>query len=759
MTRLLDLPQEVWVRLLDFLSSPDSVALYATGSSLVILKLSKTLSSLSVGLVSAHSVLRFPNLRALEVKDESVALESLHLPSFPQLCRIELPKAIKIPAQIFSALSNLTHFKAALDSLDLFLETSKAPLASIHLLDGEYSEPKLSLLPPTTTYLNLYHIKHSIKLSAIQTPLPASITSLALPITLLNINMPHLGLPESLHSLWTISLPGIMSLEFVEKLPRGLQEFSCFMGRMSSEAVTSLPPNLKHLIGVSLADFSAGNIMNLPSKLELLQGDLLSRPLHSIDLLPSSLTYLSITHESVFSDENIGWIPKTVRGLAIPNGNLTGKSVASLPPHLEKLKITESRSQLEAYWAPSPEQPWNPFFLDPQYVAHLPLSLTEINAHVYQDIPNIFLERLPNSISSWISNPEKVERILNVLVDLREATLIDEVILMIQDMRTQLSRSILDPIVQRISFPRLNPVRLVIYTLFPQTLEYSNDITDASGKVSDTRIFMTRVQALYDMLTKHGISQKSFLETHIILLPCSDFTKLRDVDVVFTTQANHRMREVFTSPTQYFVISPSSGSQWTRSKSVVRLSLSSFKLYDDVAVGGTFDYLHTGHRMLLSTCLLSARKRLVIGVTGAPLLVKKSHKEYIQPFETRRRNVELYCRLQRPDLYLEPVELVEPAGPTATDPNFDLIVVSEETASGISAINDIRAKNGFKPMQGLIIHLAASYGKMKDLSQDSKLSSTTIRLRQKKVDAYLYGSNPHAVPPAHVQPDAQPLDL
>jgi phosphopantetheine adenylyltransferase len=48
-------------------------------------------------------------------------------------------------------------------------------------------------------------------------------------------------------------------------------------------------------------------------------------------------------------------------------------------------------------------------------------------------------------------------------------------------------------------------------------------------------------------------------------------------------------------------------------------------------MGGTFDYLHVGHKLLLSSALLLLKpeKELVIGLTGDGLLKNKKNKEYM----------------------------------------------------------------------------------------------------------------------------------
>lgn len=47
-------------------------------------------------------------------------------------------------------------------------------------------------------------------------------------------------------------------------------------------------------------------------------------------------------------------------------------------------------------------------------------------------------------------------------------------------------------------------------------------------------------------------------------------------------------------------------------------------VYDIVALGGTFDHLHSGHRILLTMAAWLASERLIVGITGAsPLFSPK----------------------------------------------------------------------------------------------------------------------------------------
>lgn len=47
------------------------------------------------------------------------------------------------------------------------------------------------------------------------------------------------------------------------------------------------------------------------------------------------------------------------------------------------------------------------------------------------------------------------------------------------------------------------------------------------------------------------------------------------------------------------------------------------KKYNTVVLGGTFDRLHVGHKILLSEAALRAQKRLVVGVTDVNMITSK----------------------------------------------------------------------------------------------------------------------------------------
>lgn len=140
-----------------------------------------------------------------------------------------------------------------------------------------------------------------------------------------------------------------------------------------------------------------------------------------------------------------------------------------------------------------------------------------------------------------------------------------------------------------------------------------------------------------------------------------------------------------------------------------------------VAVAGTFDHLHAGHKLLLTLAGWVTREKLIIGVTGPELLVNKKYAEALESFETREAAACNFVKRIYPQLKLNPVAINDVYGPTAVDPNIDALVISSETTSGASLINDLRQKKGWKPLNIVEVQLVGG---------ESKLSSTDLRARE-----------------------------
>ena len=58
--------------------------------------------------------------------------------------------------------------------------------------------------------------------------------------------------------------------------------------------------------------------------------------------------------------------------------------------------------------------------------------------------------------------------------------------------------------------------------------------------------------------------------------------------------------------------------------------------FENVVLGGTFDYLHNGHKRLLAMTAMVCTRECTIGVTSDAMLTKKTFASKIQPLETSK---------------------------------------------------------------------------------------------------------------------------
>ncbi|KAJ4487798.1 hypothetical protein J3R30DRAFT_850774 [Lentinula aciculospora] len=151
-----------------------------------------------------------------------------------------------------------------------------------------------------------------------------------------------------------------------------------------------------------------------------------------------------------------------------------------------------------------------------------------------------------------------------------------------------------------------------------------------------------------------------------------------------------------------------------------------------VALGGTFDHLHAGHKILLSMAAWIASQKVIVGVTNATLLKSKSNAHVLESLETRKANVQYFLELFKPGLEYDIVPIDDVYGPTGWDPYIQGLVVSRETISGAEIIATHREKEQLPKLAVFIIDVishTSSNITEEDLSlmRQTKMSSTLIR--------------------------------
>ncbi|MCL1977664.1 MAG: phosphopantetheine adenylyltransferase [Candidatus Bathyarchaeota archaeon] len=148
------------------------------------------------------------------------------------------------------------------------------------------------------------------------------------------------------------------------------------------------------------------------------------------------------------------------------------------------------------------------------------------------------------------------------------------------------------------------------------------------------------------------------------------------------------------------------------------------KQFKKVAVGGTFDELHKGHRALLSKAF-QVGEYVLIGLTSDEFVAKmhKSHK--IAPYNERL--VSLTCFLEKSGFKnrFEISPLYNSYGLTLNQSGLDALVVSQETVKTGEAINKKRAEMELPPLSIVKIDLVPA---------ENKTPISTTRIRANEID-------------------------
>lgn len=151
------------------------------------------------------------------------------------------------------------------------------------------------------------------------------------------------------------------------------------------------------------------------------------------------------------------------------------------------------------------------------------------------------------------------------------------------------------------------------------------------------------------------------------------------------------------------------------------------RIYKTVVLGGTFDRIHLGHKILLSEAALRATERLVIGVTDESMISSKKLYELILPVNQRIKEVKDFLSEIDPTLKYDIVPISDPFGPTKSDPDMDMIIVSKETERGGLKVNELRKQNGLPELEIFCIEVVES-DECKDEIKECKVSSSNKRI-------------------------------
>ncbi len=143
-----------------------------------------------------------------------------------------------------------------------------------------------------------------------------------------------------------------------------------------------------------------------------------------------------------------------------------------------------------------------------------------------------------------------------------------------------------------------------------------------------------------------------------------------------------------------------------------------------VAVGGTFDELHRGHRVLLMKAF-EIGDHVVIGLCSDQFVKKLAKPHLTASYEERLEELNRFLSNLGVSERSEVIPLNEPYGPTSTDETIEGLVVSQETESTAIKINEQRRKFGLPLLKIVTVNMVPS--------ENCKPISTT-RIRRGEMD-------------------------
>lgn len=218
------------------------------------------------------------------------------------------------------------------------------------------------------------------------------------------------------------------------------------------------------------------------------------------------------------------------------------------------------------------------------------------------------------------------------------------------------------------------------------------------------------------------------------------------------------------------------------------LSHISGKSHTNIAVGGTFDHLHIGHKLLLEATIFLAQpgpdnRHITIGITGDELLVNKKHASVLESWDERQQKVADFVEsilifapnidsirttstvdepgpngkavkvTYTPDtveeggvVTIDYVRISDPYGPTITDESITALVISAETRAGGKAVNDKRIEKGWEPLEVFEVDVLDSGSGEETLEQDEKVKKTTFesKISSTEIRRKIAGATPTA---------------
>lgn len=155
--------------------------------------------------------------------------------------------------------------------------------------------------------------------------------------------------------------------------------------------------------------------------------------------------------------------------------------------------------------------------------------------------------------------------------------------------------------------------------------------------------------------------------------------------------------------------------------------------FREVAIGGTFDALHRGHKILLRTAF-RAGDRVLIGLSRNGFVKRLVKNHRVDRYPKRKRELVSFLKKEQLIERAKIMPLDDPYGPTIDNSTIGALIVSRMTKKMADKINIIRRRRGLKPLPVVSIGMVVA-------EDFEPISSTRIRAGEIDREGYLARSH------------------
>ena len=146
--------------------------------------------------------------------------------------------------------------------------------------------------------------------------------------------------------------------------------------------------------------------------------------------------------------------------------------------------------------------------------------------------------------------------------------------------------------------------------------------------------------------------------------------------------------------------------------------------FDLIAMGGTFDVIHSGHMALLNKAF-SISSKIIIGLSSDQLAAKRG-KKLVNGYSKRLSSLKDVIEERFPNSSYEISKLENDFGPAVIEGSVKALVVSKETSSKGVKINELRMERNLPPVEIVVVPMV--------LAKDGKAISST-RIKNSEIDS------------------------